>query len=53
MENKKVLLDVKNLSKYFNVKGQDLKAVDDVSFKINEGNIWPSRRVWLWQDNLW
>ncbi|MCR6513701.1 ATP-binding cassette domain-containing protein [Clostridium sp. LY3-2] len=38
MENKEVLLEVKNLKKYFNVgKGKTLKAVDDVSFVINKG----------------
>ncbi|WP_194191090.1 ABC transporter ATP-binding protein [Clostridium chrysemydis] len=36
--NKEVLLEVKNLKKYFNVgKGKTLKAVDDVSFVINKG----------------
>ena len=31
------LLEVRNLKKYFDVKGQALHAVDDVSFTINEG----------------
>lgn len=38
MENKEVLLEVRNLKKYFNVgKGKTLKAVDDVTFTINKG----------------
>jgi oligopeptide transport system ATP-binding protein len=37
-ENKEVLLRVKNLKKYFKVKGKGiLKAVDDVSFDIYKG----------------
>jgi oligopeptide transport system ATP-binding protein len=32
-----VLLEVKNLKKYFNVRGGILKAVDDVSFYIRKG----------------
>ncbi|MDY3208380.1 ATP-binding cassette domain-containing protein, partial [Clostridium baratii] len=36
--SKEVLLEVKNLKKYFNVgKGKTLKAVDNVSFTINKG----------------
>lgn len=36
--SKEVLLEVRNLKKYFNVgKGKILKAVDDVSFNINKG----------------
>ena len=36
--SKEVLLEVKNLKKYFNVgKGKTLKAVDGVSFTINKG----------------
>jgi len=31
------LLEVRNLKKYFIVKGKDLRAVDDVSFSIQEG----------------
>jgi len=31
------LFEVRNLKKYFDVKGKDLRAVDDVSFSINEG----------------
>lgn len=38
MENKEVLLDVRDLKKYFDVgKGKTLKAVDGVSFKIYKG----------------
>ncbi|MDD2494483.1 MAG: ATP-binding cassette domain-containing protein [Tissierellia bacterium] len=38
MDNKKVLIEVKNLKKYFNVgRNQTLKAVDDVSFNIYKG----------------
>ncbi|MGB9679117.1 MAG: ABC transporter ATP-binding protein [Thermoanaerobacteraceae bacterium] len=37
MSEEKVLLEVKNLKKYFNVSGGILKAVDDVSFKIKKG----------------
>lgn len=38
MTDKKVLLDVRNLKRYFEVgKKQTLKAVDDVSFKIYKG----------------
>ncbi len=38
MSDKKVLLQVKNLKRYFNVgKNQILKAVDDVSFDIYKG----------------
>ena len=33
----KVLLEVKDLKKYFEVKGKNLRAVDGVSFTINEG----------------
>ena len=33
----KVLLEVKNLKKYFDAKGKDLRAIDGVSFTINEG----------------
>ncbi len=33
----KVMLEVKGLKKYFDVKGKDLRAVDDISFTINEG----------------
>ncbi len=37
-ENKEILLAVKNLKKYFKVKGKGvLKAVDDVSFHIYKG----------------
>lgn len=37
-ENKEVLMEVKNLKKYFNVgKNLTLKAVDDVSFDIYKG----------------
>lgn len=32
-----VLLEVKNLKKYFDVRGKDLRAIDDISFTINEG----------------
>lgn len=35
--NEKVLLEVKNLKKYFNVSGGILKAVDDISFQIKKG----------------
>jgi oligopeptide transport system ATP-binding protein len=36
--NKEVLLEIKNLKKYFNVgKNQVLKAVDDVSFNVYKG----------------
>ena len=36
--SKEVLLEVKNLKKYFNVgKDKTLKAVDGVSFTINKG----------------
>lgn len=38
MDNKKILIEVKNLKKYFNVgRNQTLKAVDDVSFNIYKG----------------
>ncbi|WP_077368495.1 ABC transporter ATP-binding protein [Anaerosalibacter sp. Marseille-P3206] len=38
MEEKKTLIDVKNLKKYFNVGGGlSLKAVDDITFYIREG----------------
>lgn len=33
----KVLLEVKNLKTYFEAKGRTLKAADDVSFSVNEG----------------
>jgi ABC-type oligopeptide transport system ATPase subunit len=33
----KVLLEVKDLKKYFDVKGEKLRAIDGVSFTINEG----------------
>ena len=37
-EERKTLIDVRNLKKYFQVgKGLTLKAVDDVSFYIREG----------------
>ncbi|MGM7700902.1 ABC transporter ATP-binding protein [Pseudalkalibacillus sp. Hm43] len=37
-QEKEVLVEVKNLKKYFNMgKGQHLKAVDDVSFNIYKG----------------
>lgn len=32
-----VILEVKNLKKYFNTKAGDLTAVDDVSFKLEKG----------------
>ncbi|MFY9282784.1 MAG: oligopeptide/dipeptide ABC transporter ATP-binding protein [Miniphocaeibacter sp.] len=34
---KEKLVEIKNLSKYFNVSGGKLKAVDDISFYINKG----------------
>lgn len=38
MASENVILEVNNLKKYFNVgKGKTLKAVDDVSFKVYEG----------------
>lgn len=37
MSDNKVLLEVKNLKKYFHVSGGILKAVDDVSFTIKKG----------------
>lgn len=37
MSDNKVLLEVKNLKKYFQVSGGILKAVDDVSFTIKKG----------------
>lgn len=37
MENSKVLLEVKNLKKYFNTPKGLLHAVDDVNFSIREG----------------
>lgn len=38
MENKKVIMEVKNLKKYFRIDSKHtLKAVDDVSFTIYEG----------------
>lgn len=38
MNNKKVLMEVKNLKKYFRIDSKHtLKAVDDVSFEIYEG----------------
>jgi oligopeptide transport system ATP-binding protein len=37
MSENNVLLEVKNLKKYFYVKGGVLKAVDDVSFAIKKG----------------
>lgn len=36
-ENREILVDVKHLKKYFNVKDGILKAVDDVSFNIYKG----------------
>ena len=37
-EDKKTLLMARNLKKYFDVgKGQVVKAVDDISFSIHEG----------------
>lgn len=33
----KALLEVKNLKKYFDVQGQSLHAIDDISFSINRG----------------
>jgi len=35
--NRDILLDVKNLKKYFNVAGGQLHAVDDVSFTLERG----------------
>ncbi|MDF2596217.1 MAG: transporter ATP-binding protein [Clostridia bacterium] len=37
MENKKPLLKVENLKKYFNIQGRQLKAVDNVSFELYKG----------------
>ncbi|HHX70027.1 MAG TPA: ATP-binding cassette domain-containing protein [Gallicola sp.] len=37
MVGKEKLVEIKNLSKYFNVSGGKLKAVDDISFYINKG----------------
>ena len=37
MEDSKVLLEVKNLKKYFNTPKGLLHAVDDVNFSIREG----------------
>ena len=38
MESREVLVEVKNLTKYFNVgRNATLRAVDDVSFKIYKG----------------
>ncbi|MDF2946242.1 MAG: transporter family protein [Bacillales bacterium] len=38
MENKKVLVEVKNLKQYFNVgKGNTVKAIDDITFDIYKG----------------
>ena len=34
---RKVLLEVSDLKKYFPVNGKTLKAVDDVSFRVFEG----------------
>lgn len=33
------LLSVKNLKQYFKLKGRELKAVDDISFDIKEGEV--------------
>ena len=33
------LLDVKNLKTYFHTKGGDVKAVDNVSFKLERGEV--------------
>ena len=38
MDNKKVLMEVRHLKKYFRVDSKHtLKAVDDVSFQVFEG----------------
>jgi oligopeptide transport system ATP-binding protein len=38
VENKKVLVEVKNLKQYFNVgKGNTVKAIDDITFDIYKG----------------
>lgn len=39
MAEKKVLLEVNNLKQYFGSKGNPVKAVDDISFKIYEGEV--------------
>ena len=36
-ESKKYILEVSNLKKYFKVRAGELHAVDDVSFKLEEG----------------
>ena len=33
------MIELKNLSKTFNVNGKDVKAVDAVSLTVNEGEI--------------
>ncbi|MEM2713776.1 MAG: ABC transporter ATP-binding protein [Candidatus Pacearchaeota archaeon] len=35
-----IVLEVKNLSKYFKVKGELFKAVDDISFQLEKGKIY-------------
>jgi len=39
MQNKEVLLKVEHLCQYFPMSGSELKAVDDVSFEINKGEV--------------
>ena len=34
------MIEVKNLTKIFSIDGKEFKAVDDVSFKVNAGEIY-------------
>ena len=53
MENK-VLLEVKNLKKYFNTPKGLLHAVDDINFTICEGkNTWSGWRIRMWKIYNW
>jgi ABC-type oligopeptide transport system ATPase subunit len=46
---RKKILDIKNLKKYFSLsKKQIVKAVDDVSLEIYEGNVGTCWRIWFW-----
>lgn len=37
--NQNAILNIQNLRQYFRLAGKDLKAVDDVSFYVNEGEV--------------
>ena len=55
MEKRRKIFEVKHLQKYyFTQQKQQLKAVDDVSFDIYEGEtLRIDGRIWLWKNNLW